>query len=164
MKQCLEQRSMKQQKQAGVGMIEILVTLLVLGIGLMGVVGMQYMSLKSANDANNRYLAALYTQELVERMRSNQVAVQAGNYSKESNAGNICTKQCTPQEMARSDIKEWLDNIENDLPNGEGKISVANVGGSMKFTLTVTWDESDIYQEDDASDVVETSYILEVTL
>lgn len=153
-----------KQRQAGVGMVEILVTVLVLAIGLLGVVSMQYMSLKSANDAHNRYLAAMYTQELAERMRGNQVAVEAGAYNSESKAGSICTTNCSTQQMAASDIREWLDNIEADLPNGAGTISALGPIGKRKFTLTVTWDEADIYREDDAAEVMETSYVLEVTL
>ncbi|WP_332874363.1 type IV pilus modification protein PilV [Bowmanella yangjiangensis] len=57
-------------KQLGVGMIEILVTLFILSIGLLGVASLQFIGSFSNADAMNRSQAVIITQQLAERLRA----------------------------------------------------------------------------------------------
>ncbi|WP_188691656.1 type IV pilus modification protein PilV [Bowmanella pacifica] len=57
-------------KQRGVGMIEILVTLFILSIGLLGVASLQFVGSFSNADAMNRSQAVIITQQLAERLRA----------------------------------------------------------------------------------------------
>ena len=54
----------------GIGMIEILVTLVILASGLMGVASLQYISALSHSDAMVRSLAVLVAEQLSERLRA----------------------------------------------------------------------------------------------
>lgn len=56
--------------QQGVGMIEILVTLFILSVGLLGVASLQFVGSLSNSDALNRSQAVLVAQQFSERLRA----------------------------------------------------------------------------------------------
>lgn len=56
--------------QLGVGMIEVLITLFILSIGLLGVASLQFVSAFSNADALNRTQSVIVSQQLAERMRA----------------------------------------------------------------------------------------------
>ncbi|WP_241264277.1 type IV pilus modification protein PilV [Bowmanella dokdonensis] len=63
----------------GIGMIEVLVTLFILSIGLLGVASLQFVGSFSNADALNRSQAVTVTQQLAERLRANAVLSSTGN-------------------------------------------------------------------------------------
>lgn len=63
----------------GVGMIEVLVTLFILSIGLLGVASLQFLSSLTNSDALHRSQSVMVTQELSERLRANAVMSQVGD-------------------------------------------------------------------------------------
>jgi len=62
-------------RQDGFTMIEVLVAVLVLAIGLLGVAGVQLLSMQQTTNSNVRSQATLYAQDLAERMRANGGAI-----------------------------------------------------------------------------------------
>jgi type IV pilus assembly protein PilV len=65
--------------QAGVGMVEVLITLFILSIGLLGVASLQFVSALSNSDALNRTQAVLVAQQFSERLRANAVPSTQGD-------------------------------------------------------------------------------------
>ncbi|WJG08483.1 type IV pilus modification protein PilV [Aliiglaciecola sp. LCG003] len=57
-------------QQRGVGMIEVLVTLFILSVGLLGVASLQFVSSFSNSDALNRSQSVMVAQQLSERLRA----------------------------------------------------------------------------------------------
>ncbi|GAA5525063.1 hypothetical protein Maes01_01623 [Microbulbifer aestuariivivens] len=131
--------TMKSQK--GATMIEVLVTILVLSVGLLGLSATQVMSLKNANNSHHRYMAVLAAQEMAERLRGNFLGVQDGLYDDKKVDGSetkaTCRSMCGPQQLARADLYDWGQLIKQNLPAGEGAIS----RDEGTFTLTMTWSE-----------------------
>ncbi len=141
---------MRNKQSQGFSMIEVLITVVITSIGLLGLGALQLNSMKNINNTQFRSLATLYAYDMAERMRSNQAGVQAGDY--DSITGNetvvSCTAACVPSAVAQKDAYEWNQFIKNGvngnpdqgaLPNGNGAVS--NNGGV--FTITITWDEQD---------------------
>jgi type IV pilus assembly protein PilV len=62
--------------QRGVGMIEVLVTLLVLSVGLLGVASLQFVGSFSNKEALARTHAVMIAQQMSERLRASTVASQ----------------------------------------------------------------------------------------
>ncbi|MEP4891426.1 MAG: type IV pilus modification protein PilV [Aliiglaciecola sp.] len=60
----------KSLRQSGVGMIEVLVTLFILSIGILGVASLQFISSFSNSDALNRSQSVMVAQQLSERLRA----------------------------------------------------------------------------------------------
>ncbi|MEW5248928.1 type IV pilus modification protein PilV [Microbulbifer discodermiae] len=131
------------KRQTGATMIEILITILVLAIGLLGLSATQVMSLKNGNNAHHRYLAALAAQEMAERMRANPDGLELGSYDGQtvdgSETGSNCseTLSCSAANLATLDLYDWGQVISDNLPGGQGTIARAG----RRVTLTVTWNE-----------------------
>ena len=124
--------------------MEVLVTLLVLAIGLLGIAGMQASALKSSHDASLRTQALQLANDMADRMRANKAGITAGSYSNINTADNDytapagCTAAgCTAANMAIYDASVWEALLSQELPSGNGTV-VAN--GSL-FTITIQWDE-----------------------
>ena len=58
-------------RQAGIGLIEILVTVLILGIGILGVASTQVVSLQMNTQSQSRSQAVLLAEDLLDRIRAN---------------------------------------------------------------------------------------------
>jgi len=61
----------KIHKESGFSMIEVLVALLVLAIGLLGVAGVQLLSMQQTANSTLRSEATLYAQTAADRVRAN---------------------------------------------------------------------------------------------
>lgn len=60
-------------RELGVGMVEVLVTLFILSVGLLGVASLQFVASFSNADALNRSQSVLVAQQLSERLRANAI-------------------------------------------------------------------------------------------
>jgi type IV pilus assembly protein PilV len=61
-------------KQLGIGLIEVLVTITITTIGLLGLSAMQMQSIRSVSDSGNRTHAIWIANDLLNRIRANEVA------------------------------------------------------------------------------------------
>lgn len=126
------------QAQRGFSLIEVLVTVFILSIGLLGVAALQTNALRFGQDGYLRSVATLQANDIADRMRANQAGVSAGSYNSISGAGSnpSCSGTCTSAQIAARDHYQWnLDNA-NLLPSGEGQVA----GNNGTFTVTVYYD------------------------
>ncbi|MFD1217983.1 type IV pilus modification protein PilV [Microbulbifer celer] len=126
------------KKQQGATLIEVLISVLVLAVGLLGVAATQTLSLKNGNGANQRYMAALAAQEIVERMRANPAGLAQGGYDgtvdgKET--AKSCATACNVSDLASMDLYEWDQLLQTNLPASTG--TIARNGDEV--TVTVAW-------------------------
>ncbi len=127
----------------GFSMIEVLVTLMVLSIGLLGLAAMQANSIQNTHGAYVRTQATYLAYDMLDRMRANMTGVTANDYDNIDTVTNdylqpgCITADCTPAEMAAHDAAEWEVNLAAQLPSGQGTIIAA--AGINVFTITVTW-------------------------
>jgi len=61
-------------KQAGLGLMEVLVTILITTVGLVGLTAMQMQSIRTVSDSGNRTQAVWVVNDLINRMRANETA------------------------------------------------------------------------------------------
>ena len=61
----------RPHRQEGVSLVEVLITVVILAVGLLGIAGLQLMSKRSNFEADQRTTASQLAQNLVERMRAN---------------------------------------------------------------------------------------------
>ena len=135
-------------KQQGFSLTEVLITVLVISIGLLGLAVLQAQALKNNSQAYARTQAVLRGYDLAERIRGNPKGFQQGAYatlaSEEENgnaaaaagafdddedngqgnasgASKDCGKSsCNPAELAAYDLKKWNDLNARLLPSGIG--------------------------------------------
>lgn len=127
--------------QGGFTLIEVLVSLLILAIGLLGLAGMQASALRNNYSAYLRSQATFHVYEIMDRMRSNRNQALANGYDigfKSSHSGGSCASTCSASEIANADLSEWLSVVSTRLPNGEGAVSVDAAGVA---TVRVRWSD-----------------------
>lgn len=114
---------MKLQFSDGFTLIEVLITVVIFSIGLLGLAGLQVKGLTLAQDSMQRTTATLLANDMADRMRANISASKSGQSSPYNNPTGISSgnpaclgkdnmglpinTQCTPTEMALHDFYEW---------------------------------------------------------
>ncbi|WP_250464211.1 type IV pilus modification protein PilV [Microbulbifer litoralis] len=128
------------QSQRGAALIEIMITVLVMSVGLLGLGATQMMSLKNGNNANRSYLASVAAYDIAERMRANPETARSGNYNgtvDEPRTEVSCEQSCTAAQLAQMDLYQWSLLLDGSLPGGEGKVEMSG----DTATVTITWTE-----------------------
>jgi type IV pilus assembly protein PilV len=138
---------MKQQN--GFTLIEILVSMVILAIGLLGLAGLQMTSLRHNLSSYHRSQATQLAYDMADRMRVNIINSKLGSNSVyvKKNPSNAQKKaaclriqtECNPINMAEQDLYDWNQHIIQKLPDGEGKIEALGVVTDKTFTITLTW-------------------------
>ncbi|ABI60069.1 MULTISPECIES: type IV pilus modification protein PilV [Nitrosomonas] len=146
-KMMAKQNSSSVHAQAGAGMIEVLVAIIVLSIGLLGLAGLQTAGLKNNQSAGFRSTATMMAYGILDSMRANRVAAGEGSYNhaiSEDTASEDETEEETEEETQTEagipgDVKPWLEELALRLPDGTGAV---NVDADNKVTITIQWDDS----------------------
>ncbi len=120
----------------GYMLLEILITIGVLAVGLLGVAALQMTSLKTSQSAVQRGEAAIRIAEMTNRMRANPAGIQNGAYN---NSSYTSTKQ-EGTSRAIVDFNAWLDSISDSLGSGaSAKIECTNLSSQCLFGIQ--WDD-----------------------
>ncbi len=133
---------------AGFTLIEVLVTVIILAVGLLGLAGLQTTGLRSNLSAYHRSQATQLAYDIADRMRANKTA--ANNYLTSfmtpANASiqNDCSttsNTCTAADMAENDLFQWNQFLTSasTLPGGTATITVAG----RIYTIQITWTDRD---------------------
>lgn len=126
--------------ERGAALLEILITILVVSVGLLGVAGMQLAAVRSNHGSSLRSLAVYQAYDMAERMRANRLGVQAGDYDSLSGAGTdpgCGSSGCSPANLAAFDHYEWSTANAALLPSGSGTVASDASGW---WLITVRWD------------------------
>lgn len=115
-------------RDAGFTMLEVLIAILVIAIGLLGLAGLQAISLKQGQSAYYRSVATQLGYDMSDRMRGNLNGVLGNAYNRTgintdySTAVANCTTTtgCVAVDLARNDAFEWQQLVQTLLPGGEG--------------------------------------------
>ncbi|MRI33718.1 type IV pilus modification protein PilV [Endozoicomonas sp. OPT23] len=145
----------RRGKQGGVGLLEVLVTLVVVSVGALGMVGLQSKSIQHNQTSYLRSQAAFLANDMMERIRSNRKhASTSTEYSVLINEheATACdndqypdqceTGACTRSELAEYDIKQWKFNLGCQLPEGQGSILETTESTGKVFAITIQFNDS----------------------
>lgn len=121
--------------QKGLTLLEVMITVVILSIGLLGLAGLQVNALSFNNAAHQRSQATHLSSFIIDSMRANVAAAHASAY-------NITMVQIpTGAGLAIIDLQDWRQAIANSLPAGTSSI-VQNPANINIFTITIQWDDS----------------------
>lgn len=98
--------------QHGVGLMEVLVAMLILAIGVLGFIALQYRAVEATSESAYRVQAINIARDLAERVRVNRGA--ADSYmdeikkpdSQTASTKKCFTEDCTPTELADFDVAQ----------------------------------------------------------
>ncbi len=130
------------KKQQGFSMIEVLASLIVIGVGMLGLSGLQIASLKSTNNAHSRNIAVMLGMELSDRMRANPLGISGGFYDNDVDCNTDETQcrgtTCTPQQIARADVQEVMCGVKGNTTGSkrEGGAALLLPSGTLNVTCT----------------------------
>ncbi|MBN8240561.1 type IV pilus modification protein PilV [Marinobacter hydrocarbonoclasticus] len=133
-------------RQAGIGLIEILVTVLILGIGILGVASTQVVSLQMNTQSQSRSQAVLLAEDLLDRIRANPDNI--GGYAlaqgdAQGADGGACDTSFVPANgsVAANDVATWENNLACLLPDAERTVVIDGLNNTA--TVTIDWDQND---------------------
>lgn len=122
--------------QRGFTLIEILVTMVLISVGLLGVAALQLTTLRGNQDSYVRSQASVLANDILDRMRANPLAFRSGAYDVDYNGtGDAAT-------LAGVDLDSWQQSIDQLLPGGETNAAgrIERTGGNI-VTVTIRWTE-----------------------
>ena len=125
-----------RRSQTGAGLIEVLVAVLVMGVGLLGIAAMQATALRNNQSALERTQATIQTYSILDAMRANRDAALAGGYD----MARTCTAPTANGTLAQRDIIAWFAGMQDAM--GTTGTCGTVVRNGNQFTITVDWDDS----------------------
>ncbi|MGF1546145.1 MAG: type IV pilus modification protein PilV [Thiotrichales bacterium] len=123
------------KEQRGVTLTEVLVTILILSIGLLGMANLQVRSLRNTltTELSNQANAAVTA--MIERMRANSGEARNGDYNISLGA------EPEGAGLALTDLQAWKGELNTGLPSGDGAID-CDLSGVCTVTVRWTLDEA----------------------
>lgn len=122
---------MPPYRNEGFSLLEVLLSVLVLSVGLLGVLALQLMTLRAAQQAHVETAALHLATDIAERLRGAtpsreamriferfDFSVSAVPTASDSSACFGIHASCTPVELAHFDMAQWMARIEAQLPGG----------------------------------------------
>lgn len=120
----------------GLGMIEVLVSVLVLAVGLLGVAAMQSLALRGGQGSMETTQAVMQSNSIIEAMRSNSAA----NY----NTGKVCSVAAVGgSDLKANDQKAWIGALQSTIGTAGDKQICGQIAGCPgACVITVFWNDS----------------------
>jgi type IV pilus assembly protein PilV len=153
----------QSQRSAGFSLIEVLVSLIIIAVGLLGIAKIQALAYSSTGTASLRSLAAIEASSLASAMRANRsywttappallitvtgATVTAsdptlpGAFNCNSNNGG---GTCLPNQLAGYDLRTWATALNTTLPSVTGQVSCPSpipVTNPVGCTIQISWFE-----------------------
>ncbi len=146
----------------GFTIVEVLVSLLILSVGLMGLATLQVVGLQNTQGGAQRAQAAFLAYDITDRMRTNPAAVTAGSYNLAAQVNNTALQgmgggmgpgpgtivmvdcfgaaaNCSATDMAAHDLGQWQTQLGAYLNAGTGAIATVDNGTTTLVTISIQW-------------------------
>jgi type IV pilus assembly protein PilV len=147
------------KKSHGFAMLEVLISLLIIMVGVLGLAGLQLMSINNTEVARYQSLATMLASNMATQIQSNiaywgtstaalNITVVGSTVTGGPTSGANCkTSVCTASQMAYYDLQNWGSAMIGTMPSGQGAVvcsaTVAKISPAV-CTLTITWNEKNI--------------------
>lgn len=128
----------KHSAQWGVGLIEVLVTVVVLSVGLLGIASMQTHALKNNHSALEHSMAVIQSYSIADAMRVERTAAIDGEFDlgldESLGAGSVSTPS-----FAQAALRDWRSSLQALLgDSAKGSVACAE----SVCTIVIQWDDS----------------------
>lgn len=121
--------------QKGVGLIEILVSMLILSVCMLGIAALQTVALRNGQSAQSRSMAGIMSNSITDAMRANVVEARSGAYN-----SSTCEVNDDPAgSLADRDIETWVLSLKRAI--GQSACGTVNCQAGQ-CDITVEWDDS----------------------
>jgi type IV pilus assembly protein PilV len=147
-------RASSARHHRGFTLVEVLVSLVVFSLGLLGMAKLVLVTAHSNDSAYLRSQATALGYQILDNMRANMTAATANGYDTPLGATPAAPTSCvgigttcSPTQQASWDVYSWTqhlnsaNNLGGGLPSGTGSV-VTSATVPVTATITVQWDDS----------------------
>jgi type IV pilus assembly protein PilV len=127
--------SISGRRQRGMTLVEVLVTLVLISVGLLGIAALQLTSLKGNPESYVRTQAAMLAADLLDRMRANQTGFSSGQYDADFDETGAAGT------VAEEDLIAWQATIDQLLPGSDVEAAGMVERDDDIVTITIRWRE-----------------------
>lgn len=135
------------RRQRGFSLIEVLISILVLGLGLLGLAMLQVTNLRLTQSANSRTVASNLAYEIMDDIRANRI--YAINYAGTIAAAKDAKSGCSHVGAVSSSTQkaDYACRLLKTLgDSAAANIEVAMGDRMSTVTVTITWDDARRWQ------------------
>jgi type IV pilus assembly protein PilV len=137
----------------GFGLIELLITIVILAVGMLGAVTLQTNTYKQLQMSHNSGTAGMLAGGIADRMIANADLVLADAYNHtvlpEDTPTACDTTDCTAAQLAAYDVSVWQKRVTGNIASGtktpgslpSGSGGVSRIGTTDNFLIIVRWDD-----------------------
>lgn len=121
----------------GVSLLEVMISVLILSIGLLGIAAMQALAMRGGQSSLESSQAVMQTTSIVEAMRANRV--NAANY-----VGSLSCTVSGSGSLAQNDLAAWIGSLKSTIGKAGDTSTCGRVEalGNGRYRITVQWDDS----------------------
>ena len=126
----------------GIGLIEVMVSVMVLSVGLLGIAAMQSMALRGGQGSLESTQAVMATNSILEAIRANRAAADSYNMAM------TCAVPTAGGTAAANDKIAWITALKASIGSGAadtttcGQIANCDDANATNCTITVRWDDT----------------------
>lgn len=134
----------------GFSLFEILITVTVVGIGLLGLAGLQFAGLKASNQAQDATYASQLAQDAAERILANREGWTNGQYKFSITSATSLDPGCQTGSCNSTQIADYdqFQLHQRMYPSGGNPpilsnpvLNIISHPGGITFTVVVAWDK-----------------------
>lgn len=132
-------RIQSRNRQRGVSLLEVMIAVLIMGIGMLGIAAMQTTALRNSQSSLERSQAVILAYSMFDAMRANRTAALEGRYD----MGKTC-EAIAAGSLADNDRRSWLESMRSNRVLGTGDDTCGQIDcrANSPCTVTVFWDDS----------------------
>lgn len=158
------------EKHRGFSLLEILITLILTTVGILGVVAMQSRSIQYTQDAVERNTAIMLSEQLIGVMRANACALydkvppaapmaqdlKSSSLFYTTGASDGCTGDTAATTRATAQRDAWITELETTLPSADYSVCRSSTpkecdGEGSMLEIQIFWQGRDDYCDGDCS-------------
>lgn len=130
------------KRSEGFTLVEVLVSVLVLGIGVLGLAGLQRVGISAGYSALQRSQASWLAGEMADLLRANPEAARSGGYDTTfADVAGGCPRP-TGSTRAQLDLNQWQADVCETLGGtGSGSVQVIRSGNLYSALIAVRWND-----------------------
>lgn len=133
------------ERQRGVSLLEVMIAVLVLGVGVLGAATLQLNAIRYNASAGYSTQASLIASDVLDRMRANSgqlaqyaIAAVAEACVASPDAPTLATSNLATPDIVTRDLADFSESVTCQLPRGAGSIAVSD----NRATITLSWSEA----------------------
>lgn len=125
--------------QAGVGLIEVLIAVLVLSIGILGIAALQARALGNNSSSMSQSMATVASYSILEAMRADRNNALTGSYNQTVTGGSCPT---TTDTLAHTQLTAWCTQLTTVLGNVATTSGIIACSATGTCSVTINFSDS----------------------